>query len=297
MPQTTSHKTGHFTGEKMKSRGDVMSINLEKRVFSPKEATFIIDQLKRAEETGYVESRTENSRYLLASFRGVEEKGITPKWNVKIYTYSHHKKGHSIVCVDTLVLAQLLKADDLAFIAPDLKVLRIDDAGWGFPLCGVMVGVCDEQNVKTAVVPVEYFRGDTPYPFETKRYLKEYAALAINLLSQFNALTKTHRIEICTGYVNQWLREELRQRGYDVRVVEIKGMLQEQLEARHRAYVHDEIGTDIYYDPKEIWPSTIPRKYFAALEYGKKHCPDKIKTGWRAIEIEDESASEISRHP
>ena len=54
----------------MKSRRDVMSINLEKRVFSPKEATFIIDQLKRAEETGYVESRTENSRYLLASFRG-----------------------------------------------------------------------------------------------------------------------------------------------------------------------------------------------------------------------------------
>ena len=41
-----------------------------------------------------------------------------------------------------------------AFIAPDLQVLRIDDAGWGFPLCGVVVGVCDEQNVKTAVVPV-----------------------------------------------------------------------------------------------------------------------------------------------
>ena len=66
-------------------------------------------------------------------------------------------------------------------------------------------------------------------------------------------------------------------------------MLQERLETLYREYVRDEIGADIYYDPKEISPKEIPRKYFAALEYGKKHCPDKIKTGWKAINVENES--------
>jgi hypothetical protein len=260
-----------------------MRINLTKNVFTRQETDFIIDKLEQAEAKGLVTRRYENNIYLLASFKGVEEKGITRKWNVKIYTYNWKKRGHSLVCVDKQVLGRLLAGDYEGFVPPDLELLRIDDAGWGFPLCGVMVGVSDEQEVRTAVVPVEYFRDDTRNRFGTKRYLKAYASLAISLLDQFEATPDMHRVEICTGYINQPLRERLRKLGYDVRVAEIRGRLQEELEGLYRAYVRQEIGADIYYDPKDMKESEIPRRYYACLRYGRRHCPDKIKTGWSAI--------------
>ncbi len=260
-----------------------MRINLTKTVFTRKETRFIVDKLEQAAAKGFVTSRSENNIYLLASFKGVEERGITHKWNVKIYTYSWRKGGHSLVCVDKHVLAKLLDKDYAAFVPPDLQLLRIDDAGWGFPLCGVMVGISDEQKVRAAVVPVEYFRDDTRYHFGTRRYLKEYANLAIGLFDRFGATPDTHRIEICTGYINQPLREKLRKLGYDVRVAEIRGKLQDELEGLYKAYVLEEIGADIYYDPKDMKKSEIPRKYRACLAYGKRHCPHQIKTGWSAI--------------
>jgi hypothetical protein len=231
-----------------------------------------------------VSPRSENNAYLLASFRGVEEKGISPKWNIKIYKESPKKRGHSVVCVDDLILRKLLEADYAAFVPPDRTVLSIDDAGWGFPLCGVMVGVSDERIVRTAVVPVEYFRHDTRDHFGTGRYRERYAELAIGILAQFGATTGTHRIEICTGYINQRLRRKLRGRGYDVRVVEIQGLLQRELEERFRQYVTEDIGSDLYYDPKELGKREIPRRYYQSLEFGMRHCPHKLKTGWESIQ-------------
>ncbi|MCX6353773.1 MAG: hypothetical protein NTZ78_02575 [Candidatus Aureabacteria bacterium] len=260
-----------------------MKIDLSKTVFTPQETGFIVDRLRLAAERGYVTCKSENNSYLLASLVGVEGKGITPKWNVKIYTYNKKKDGHSLVCTDKYILGKLLEGDYDSFIPPDLLILKIDDAGWGFPLCGVMVGVSDEKNVHTDLVPVEYFRDDTENRFQTKRYLKKYENLALQLLGRFGASPDTHRIEICTGHVNQPLREELRNLGYDVRVVEIKGMLQDKLEEIYREYVLAEIGSDIYYDPKDIKKSEIPRRYRETLEFGRKHCPHKIKTGWNAV--------------
>ena len=263
-----------------------MQIDLDKTVFTSGETGFIVEKLQRASEKGFIAARTENNPYLLASFVGVEEKGISPKWNIKVYTFSKKKKGHSLVCVDKDVLGKLLSEDYAGFIPPDLEILRIDDAGWGFPLCGVMVGVSDEREVRTATVPVEFFKREGRRSFHTKQYLKEYAALAVRILDKFGATPETHRVEICTGYVNQPLREELRKLGYDVRVVEIKGMLQSQLERLYRAYVIEEVGADIYYDPKDMAKSEIPGRYRECLEYGRRHCPQKIKTGWRALEGE-----------
>ena len=131
-----------------------MRINLTKTVFTRKEISFIVDKLEQAAAKGFVTRRSENNIYLLASFKGVGERGITHKWNVKIYTYNVRKRGHSLVCVDKQVLGKLLDEDYEGFVPPDLQLLRIDDAGWGFPLCGVMVGISDEQKVRTAVVPV-----------------------------------------------------------------------------------------------------------------------------------------------
>jgi len=260
-----------------------MKIDLSKKIFNSKEIEFILAQLELALKKGYLQERSENNKYLKASYSGVEEKGITPKWNIKIYTYNKKNKGHSIVCVDSFILSKLLEKDYESFVPPNLDVLRIDDAGWGFPLCGVMVGVSDEREVKSAIVPIEYFRDDTKNHFKSKRYLKKYADLAIKLIEQFGAAPEKHRIEICTGYVNQPLRERLRKLGFDVRVVEIKGMLQDELESIYKKYVFDKIGEDIYYDPKEIKKSEIPKMYYKCVKYGLRNCPDQIKTGWESL--------------
>ncbi len=260
-----------------------MRIDFTKSVFTTEETEFILEKLRQASEEGFLISKEENNQYLLAAYAGVEGKGITPKWNVKIYAYNKKKRGHSLVCVDEHILAKLVEGDYESFIPPDLQVLRIDDAGWGFPLCGVAVGVSNEQEVQTGIVPVEYFRDDVDNHFQTKRYLKEYTDLAIQLLDHFDAKPDTHRIEICTGYVNQPLRDELRGLGYDVRVEEIKGMLQDKLEEVYREYVIEEVGSDVYYDPKEMNKSEIPRMYDESLKYGREHCPHKIKAGWNAI--------------
>jgi hypothetical protein len=260
-----------------------MIVDLTKPVFTERETKFIIDRLKQASERGFISDKPENNPSLLASYKGVEGKGISPKWNIKIYTYNKKKKGHSLVCGDKHVLGILLDEDYESFVTPDLQILRIDDAGWGFPLCGVMVGVSDDQTVRVDVVPVEYFRDDTENSFQTKEYLQRYIELATQLLDQFGASPKTHRIEICTGFVNQPLRDQLRELGYDVRVVEIKGLLQDELEEQYKVYVMEEIGSDIYYDPKKMEKSEIPRKYRECLEYGNNNCPHLIKTGWNAI--------------
>ncbi|MCU0645264.1 MAG: hypothetical protein MUC94_13535 [bacterium] len=260
-----------------------MKINLAKTIFTTSEINFISSRLKSALKKGYIQERFENNPYLEVSYKGVEQKGISPKWNIKIYSYNCEKNGHSIVCVDNHVLNILLEQDYDQFIPPNLRVLSVDDAGWGFPLCGVMVGVSDEKEVKTAMVPIEYFQNNSKNHFKSKKYLKVYADLAFQLLDQFGASPATHRIEICTGYVNQPLREKLRKHGFDVRVVEIKGLLQNELEDIYKKYVFEALGVDIYYDPKGMEKSEIGKRYYKCLNYGLKNCPEQIKTGWDAL--------------
>ncbi len=258
-------------------------LNFSKRVFSARETELIIKRLNGASEQGFLSRRSERNPYLIASYCGVEEAGISPKWNVKIYSFNKEKGGHSIVCIDSQVLQKLVEADYESFILPDLQVLRVDDAGWGFPLCGVMVGVTDELEVLTDVVPVEYFRSDTETNFGTRLYLDKYSELALGLLDKFEALPDTHRIEICTGFINRPVKERLREFGFDVRVVEVKGLLQDELEKRYKEYVVREIGENLYFDPKEIGKSSIPRHYSACVDFGRKRCPELLKNGWKAL--------------
>lgn len=260
-----------------------MTIDLSRPVFSTADTTAICEQLAVAATRGLVVLRHEANPYLQVSYQGAGT-GISPKWNVKVYTYSAKKGGHSIVCVDKQVLAVIVAGDWAAFTPPELPVLRIDDAGWGFPLCGVMVGITDEQRVEVAVVPVEYFQATGPTAFDTKLYLHRYAEQAEQLLARFGAAPPSHRIEICSGYVNQPLRERLRATGYDVRVVEVRGRLQEQLEEHFRAYVQEQTGADLYYDPKAIPQADIPRRYRESLTYGQRRCPQLVKTGWQALQ-------------
>jgi phage-related protein len=99
----------------------------------------------------------------------------------------------------------------------------------------------------------------------------------------FQARPKTHRIEICTGFINGKLKEALRKKSYDVRVVEITGLLQDKLEGLFKQYIKHITGQDLAYDPKEIKKEDIPRYYYKVLDWGKKNAPHLLKSGWKSM--------------
>lgn len=231
-------------------------------------------KLKALVDKGVLEPRTENNKYLKLSYKG---KGglISPKWNIKIYT------SGSIVSTDLKLVEDILH-DNLKEADASLKVLKIDDAGVGFPLCGVAVGIASATEVFTDFISVKYFQSPL---FENHAYLKAYADAGYTLLiKKFKADPKTHRIEICTGYINMALRDMLWDKGFDVRVVEITGLLQDTLEKAFREHVKEKTHADLGYDPKE-YPdkSSLARKYYAVLDWGKKYAPQLLKSGWRSM--------------
>jgi len=229
--------------------------------------------LEKAAIDGLIMPRTENNKYLQASYKGAG--GAVPvTWNVKVYS------SGSVVTTDELLLSSLVNG---TFKEPDTRksVIQIDDSGWGFPLCGVMVGVSDNRELMTGVVDVRWFKKGV---FETKKYLGEYSRIAREILDEhFSAKPLTHRVEICTGYINSVLKEDLRSMGFDVRVAQITGFLQDKLEGAFKEYVRIAVGCNLAYDPKELSKSALAKKYGEVLSWGKKNCPQLLKDGWSSI--------------
>lgn len=225
---------------------------------------------------GLIVPRTENNATLKCTYKGAGTL-ITEKWNVKIYN------SGSIVCTDFQILNAIEK-DELKAPDASLKVIQIDDAGWGFPLLGVMVGVTDGEQVWTDMVPVKFFQEPL---FGKKAYLNDYAERGISILEEIGANPKKHRIEICTGYVNKNLKNALREMGFDVRVNEIKGLLQDQLEERFRYNVHGILGVDLAYDPKQIGKAMLGKRYYEVLHWGQANAPQWLKSGWKSIQEEN----------
>ena len=77
----------------------------------------------------------------------------------------------------------------------------------------------------------------------------------------------------------------LRNKGYDVRVTEIKGLLQDSLEQLFKEYVKKETGRDLAYDIKKIRKEEIGKIYYQILNWGKEHAPHLLKSGWRSLNI------------
>jgi len=258
----------------------MISLKQSRLIESPGQINKILGRMNEAKEKGFIQDKSENNPYLLGSFCGVEP-FVTKKWNVKIFRFSKNKKGYSVVCNDWEIFSAIKDRIWEYFNIPDLPVISIDDAGWGFPLCGVMVGASDGEKVITDVVPVEYFKG---HLFEDKKYMCEYSFRGSELVQLLSATPKTHRIEICTGFVNVGLKNALRSVGYSVRVVEIKGILQDELEIKFKEYVKETIGKDIYYDPKEMDKEDIPLEYHKCVDFGRKYFPHLLKSGWKSMQ-------------
>jgi hypothetical protein len=222
--------------------------------------------------TGQITERFENNPYLKVSYKGT---GITisEKWNVRIY------KTGSIVTTDLKTFMDIVEG---TYKQPDesLKVIQIDDAGIGFPLCGIMIGVTDGEKIWSDTVSVKFFQGDA---YENKLYVKEYTQKGLDILTKIGASSKTHRIEICSGYINQTLKERLRELGYEVTITDIKGLLQDKLEGMFRAHVLEETGKNLGYDPKGLTERQIRLNYYSAVNWGEKFAPALLKTGWKAL--------------
>jgi len=241
----------------------------------PKSNKTLEDTLTKMFKAGLIAQRKENNPYLKISYKG---KGglVSKKWNIKIYTTG------SFVCNDPHLIRDFLhgrlKEPDKA-----MTVLSVDDAGIGSPIGGCMVGVCDGEKVVTDIVNVSFFK---PLQFDRRDYLKEYTKKGIKLIRDvFKAMPDTHRIEICTGFINTALKDKLRALGFDVRVVEVKGMLQDQLENIFREYIKQITGgVDLGYDPKDCKNGKEIMDYYnKAVNWAKNNNPSLLKTGWASL--------------
>lgn len=222
--------------------------------------------------TGNIVPRKENNQYLKLSYRG-NGTVISDKWNVKIYT------SGSVVTTDMETLTNILEGK---FASPDtsLKVIQIDDAGFGSAICGVMVGIFDGDKIWTDTVDVTYFQGEA---YDRKEYLQEYTRKGLELFNRLGVSNKTHRIEICSGYINSMLKDKLRELGYSVTITDIKGPLQDNLEDLYREHVKQLTGKSLAYDPKQLTGAEIARSYFAVVDWARKNAPHLLKTGWKAL--------------
>lgn len=226
-------------------------------------------------KTGEITTRTENNKYLKLSYMGSGSL-ISKKWNVKIYN------SGSVVTTDLKILKDIINGD---IKPPDknLKLIQIDDAGFGFPLCGVMIGVYDGRRIWTDTVEAELFQGDS---YETKLYLKDYTQKGLQIIKKLNITPDKYRIEICSGFINKKIKNKLREMNFDVRIVDITGPLQDDLELLFKRHIAQETNGEVLaYDPKEMPDkSLIGKKYYEVVRWGKKNAPHLLKTGWRALQ-------------
>jgi hypothetical protein len=214
----------------------------------------------------------DNNPYVVLSVRG-DGVRAPAKWNARVYK---DKKGRlKLVTVDLETLRGMLEG---RAPAARHRVISVDDAGWGFPLGGVMIGASDGQRVETGLVPVDYFQGGR---FARHEYLKYAAMVTLDLLRRFYARPDDTLVEICTGYVNVGSKEALRKAGYEVKVVEIKGLLQDELEKHFTRYV-SALGYPGYVDPKQTHD---PKKPFEGVLKWIEEKPEErmrlAKTGWK----------------
>lgn len=222
--------------------------------------------------------RRENNPYVVLSVHG-DGKRASEKWNARVYRDARGRL--KLVTSDMKTLSDMLEG---RVPPPREKTVRIDDAGWGFPLGGVMIGAEEGGRIETGLVPVEYFQGER---FGRQEYREKAAELTLGLLKKLGTRPQDTLAEICTGYVNVGSRDALRAAGYEVRVAEITGLLQAELEKRFGEYV-ETLGYHGYFDPKETHD---PKRPFDNITAWIREKPDErlkiAKTGWKFFKSQE----------
>lgn len=215
--------------------------------------------------------RTESSPYVALSVYG-DGVRVTPRWTARVY---RNAKGQlKLVTTDYCTLERLLSGE-----APAReKIIKVDDAGWGFPLGGVMIGAEAGGRIETGMVDVRFFQGKR---FEAHAYLEGAACVTLAIVEKLGGRPQDTLVEICTGYVNSKSKEALREAGYEVHVTEITGLLQHELEERFKEYVVS-LGYREYFDPKETRdPASAFKKVIRWICEDPDARMNIAKTGWK----------------
>ncbi|CAJ36094.1 hypothetical protein [Methanocella arvoryzae] len=212
--------------------------------------------------------RDQSNPYVVLSVRG-DGVRAPESWTATVY---RNKKGQlKLVTSDDSVLRKLLPVEQK-------PVIQVDDSGWGFPLGGVMIGATDGTRVETGLIDTKFFQGEL---FKTHAYLSEAARITLGLVKDLGGRPGETRVEICSGYVNSRSKDLLEREGYDVKVTEITGLLQDQLEKRYKEYVKS-LGYPAYYDPKETRsPAMAFKEVIKWIDEDPENRMKIAKTGWK----------------
>jgi len=157
------------------------------------------------------------------------------------------------------------------------KEILVDDAGWGDLLLGVVIGALKppDRRYMERRIPTSSFQSPN---FENKKYLDDAVKIADEIVEVMQPDVETS-FKVCSGYVLSSIRRHLRERGFKVEEVEIRGELQEMVE---RSYVRwcVEVGV-----PEERMQDK--KRFWTLLEWVAER-PDQreglVKTGWASWE-------------
>jgi len=153
--------------------------------------------------------------------------------------------------------------------------ILIDDAGWGDLILGVIIGALQLPNRKymRRRIPVSSFQ--TPN-FENKQYLDDAVKIAEEIVDVMKPDQDTC-FKVCSGYVLSSIRNYLKEHGFKVLKVEIKGELQDMVERSYKRWCI-EVGV-----PAEKLEDR--RRFWTLLEWisEKPELREKlVKTGWKS---------------
>ncbi|MFX1562206.1 MAG: isopentenyl phosphate kinase [Promethearchaeota archaeon] len=153
--------------------------------------------------------------------------------------------------------------------------IQIDDAGWGDPVGGVIIGIyrVETEEFLSREIEVTHFQSPN---FAKKTFLARGLEIALKALQCFTVETD-EPIEICRGVVLDGVREGLTKRGYNVIPTKIEGRLQELVEARFVTALA-KLGIP------DIPIVSGKERFFRQLEWVQKNLKRReqfAKTGWK----------------
>jgi len=215
--------------------------------------------------------RRETNPYIVLSVHG-DDIRVSSRWTAQVYRNAQGRL--KLVTTDYHTLEQLMSGR----VSARETIIKVDDAGWGFPLGGTMIGAERDGRIETGIVDPKFFQGEL---FKTHAYLGEAARVTLRLVEKLGGRPEDTLVEICTGYVNSKSKEVLRDAGFEVKVTEITGYLQNELEQRFREYVAS-LGYRAYFDPKETRdPASAFRNVIKWILEDPCHRLKIAKTGWK----------------
>ena len=154
--------------------------------------------------------------------------------------------------------------------------IQIDDAGWGDPVGGVLIGIYRVETSEYVVKEIEVTHFQEPN-FVEKTFLARGLELVLDALTCLK-VPKNEPIEVCRGAVLDGVRQGLENQGFEVIPTKIEGQLQELVEANLVTYLA-ELGI------QNIPQVSGKERFFRQLEWIQEdltHREQFAKTGWKS---------------